>query len=195
MAIVTPTPASSGSITMLHGGSVGGRSGGTGAPAHDNVGRTIMPPPRSQPSHATPPAAAAEPALPLSKLRAVPFQVRVALKIRRITICGQLLAAAAAVQDREALARSARIAPETLTGLVRQADLARVNGVGTVFGRMLEELGIDDVAGLAAQDPEALHARLRAYNRQERLARRSPTPEEVADWVGQATAMRKLVSY
>jgi hypothetical protein len=137
----------------------------------------------------------AEPLLPLSKLRGLSFQVRVALKIRRITTCGQLLAAAAEVQDREALTRSARIAPEILTSLVQRADMARVNGVGMVFSLMLEELGIRDVAGLAGQDPEALYERLRAYNRQERLARRSPTPEEVADWVGQATALRKLVTY
>jgi Domain of unknown function (DUF4332) len=31
-----------------------------------------------------------------------------------------------------------------------------------------------------------LHARVRRYNGEERLARRSPTPEEVRDWVWQA---------
>jgi predicted flap endonuclease-1-like 5' DNA nuclease len=152
-----------------------------------------MPPSGRQPYDAVP--APAEPLLPLSKLRELPFQVRVALKIRRITTCGQLLAAAADVRNREALARSARIAPEILTSLVQRADMARVNGIGTVFSLMLEELGIRDVAGLVGQNPEELHERLRAYNRQERLARRSPTPEEVADWVDQATVLRKLVTY
>jgi hypothetical protein len=36
---------------------------------------------------------------------------------------------------------------------------------------------------------------LAAYNREERLARRSPTPEEVRDWVRQARALPALVSY
>jgi predicted flap endonuclease-1-like 5' DNA nuclease len=139
--------------------------------------------------------ASAEPLLPLSKLRGVSFQARVALKIRRITTCGQLLTAAAEARDREALARSAKIEPEILTTLVQRADMARVNGIGPVFGLMLEELGIRDVAGLAGQNPEMLHEQLRAYNRQERLARRSPTPEEVANWIGQAIALRKLVTY
>jgi hypothetical protein len=40
-----------------------------------------------------------------------------------------------------------------------------------------------------------LHARLFAHNREERIARRSPTPEEVEGWVRQARALPALVSY
>jgi len=134
-------------------------------------------------------------ALPISKLRGVPFQTRVALKVRRITTCNQLLAAAARHEGREALAQATRLPPETLTLLVQRADMARVNGVGTVFGLMLEELGIGDVGVLATQDPVQLHERLRRYNQDERLARRSPTPEEVADWVAQARRLPRLVTY
>lgn len=133
--------------------------------------------------------------LPLSKLRGVPFQIRVALKVRRITTCGQLLGAAAAFTERDALARSARVPLDQLTELVQRADMARVNGVGTVFGQMLEELGVRDVVGLSKQDAEALHERLRQYNHEERLARRSPTPEEVSDWVAQARKLRPLLTY
>ena len=46
-----------------------------------------------------------------------------------------------------------------------------------------------------AQDPERLHRQLREYNQRERLARRSPTPEEVADWVEQARRLPVLVTY
>jgi predicted flap endonuclease-1-like 5' DNA nuclease len=140
-------------------------------------------------------AAIADYALPISKLRGVPFQARVALKVRRITTCDQLLAAAAVAGDREALARATKIAPEILTDLVQRADLARVNGIGAVFGLMLEELGIRDVQALADQDAETLHERLRGHNRRERLARRSPTPEEVSDWVGQARRLPTLLTY
>jgi predicted flap endonuclease-1-like 5' DNA nuclease len=134
-------------------------------------------------------------ALPISKLRGVPLQLRVSLKVRRITTCDQLLAAAGRVEDREALARSARIAPELLRELVQLADMARVSGIGAVFGLMLEELHIEDVEGLAACDPELLHRQLREYNQRERLARRSPTPEEVADWVEQARRLPVVVTY
>lgn len=133
--------------------------------------------------------------LPISKLRGVPFQARVALKVRRITTCSQLLATAARYERREALATATRLPLDLLTILAQRADMARVNGIGTVFGLMLEELGIRDVAALAAQEPDALHEQLRRYNQEERLARRSPTPEEVADWVAQARRLPQLVTY
>ena len=133
--------------------------------------------------------------LPLSKLRGLALPVRAALKGRGIVTCGRLLRAAGGAQDRARLAREAGIDPEVLLALVRRADLARVGGIGTVFGLMLEELGVRDVAALAARDPAELHARLSAYNREERLARRSPTPEEVRDWVAQARSLPPLVSY
>ena len=133
--------------------------------------------------------------LPVSKLRGLTLPVRAALKRRGIVTCGRLLRAAGGAQDRAWLAREAGIDPDALLALVRQADLARVSGIGTVFGLMLEDLGVRDVPALAAQGPAELHARLFAYNREERLARRAPTPEEVRDWVAQARSLPPLVSY
>ena len=57
-----------------------------------------------------PPDLATQYALPISKLRGVPFQVRVALKVRRITTCSQLLSAAALHDNRMALARTTKLA-------------------------------------------------------------------------------------
>jgi len=133
--------------------------------------------------------------LPLAKLRQVPPLLKVALKARSITTCDQLLAVAGQFDDRAALAHAARIAPDQLTELVRRADLARVKGVGTVFGRMLEDLGIGEVAKLAHQKPGRLHARLHRYNAASQLARRSPTADEVADWIAQARQLPILVTY
>jgi predicted flap endonuclease-1-like 5' DNA nuclease len=133
--------------------------------------------------------------LPISKLRGVPQRVRVALKTRRITSCGQLLHAAGKAELRANLAEATGIDPELLTILVQRADMTRVSGVGAIFGLMLEDLGVRDVQTLAAQDPVELHRRLREYNQRVRLARRSPTPEEVADWVAQARRLEPLVTY
>jgi predicted flap endonuclease-1-like 5' DNA nuclease len=133
--------------------------------------------------------------LPLAKLRLVPPMTRAALKARHITTCDQLLAAAGGFDERAALARAARIAMSRLTDLVRQADRARIQGVGAVFGRMLADLGIGDVATLAGQNPGDLHERLRRHNEAGDLARRSPTAGEVADWVDQARRLPRLVTY
>lgn len=140
-------------------------------------------------------AAHARYALPISKLRGVPVQLRVSLKVRRITTCDQLLSAAGRFENREALARAGGLAPEQLRDLVQLADMARISGIGAVFGLMLEELGVEDIRGLATRDPVLLHQQLREFNQRERLARRSPTPEEVADWVEQARRLPVLVTY
>ncbi len=134
-------------------------------------------------------------ALPISKLRGLTGQARSALKQRRVTTCDQLLQAAAAAERRAALAADSGVPEEVLLTLVRRADMARVNGIGTVFGMMLEDLGVRDVGALAAQDPRELHESLRRYNHAERIARRSPTPEEVEGWVRQARALPALVTY
>ena len=134
-------------------------------------------------------------ALPISKLRGVPHSARVALKSRKITNCSQLLTAAGEASRRLALAQQIGADPELLVRIVQRADMARVNGVGAVFGLMLEDLGIRDVAALARQAPEHLHAQVRDYNQQERIARRSPTPEEVQEWVTQARALEKIITY
>ena len=145
------------------------------------------------PQGATQPAGANY-ALPISKLHGVPYRARLVLKVQRITTCEQLLAAAGGGAARAALATAAHLDPELLDQLVRRADMARINGVGVVFGLMLEELGVRDVQGLAASDPVQLHDRLRGHNRRERLARRSPTPEEVAAWVTQARLLPVVVT-
>ena len=133
--------------------------------------------------------------LPLAKLRQVPSLLKAALKARSITTCDQLLAVAGRGDDRAALARAIHSAPGQLAELVRRADLARVKGVGTVFGRMLEDLGIGEVAKLAHQKPGRLHERLHHYNAASQLARRSPTADEVADWIAQARQLPILVTY
>jgi predicted flap endonuclease-1-like 5' DNA nuclease len=140
-------------------------------------------------------AAATQHPLPISKLRGVPHHVRFKLKSQRITTCGQLLAAAAEAHVRTALAESTGIEPDILLRLVRRADIARISGIGTVFGLMLEEVGVVDVAGLAASEAQPLHTALRAYNLEERLARRAPTLEEVVDWITTARSLPVLVTY
>jgi len=133
--------------------------------------------------------------LPISKLRGVPPTVRLRLKSQRITTCAQLLLAAGDAGARAELRESTGIDEDVLLHLVQRADMARVRGIGTVFGLMLEELGIADVDELAKRDPVELHAALRAYNLEERLARRSPTLEEVVEWIDTGRALPAVVTY
>lgn len=131
---------------------------------------------------------------PVTKLYGLPRELRVAFRKRGLSTVAKLLAAIGKAADRARLARDARLDPEALLMIVRRADMARINGVGPGFGLLLEDLGVRDVGALAAQDPRRLHARLRRHNAEQRLTRRSPTLEEVTDWVAQARSLPRLVT-
>ncbi|WGF88835.1 DUF4332 domain-containing protein [Marinivivus vitaminiproducens] len=133
-------------------------------------------------------------ALPISKLRGVSYEVRLRLKRRGITRCEQLLKIAGAPARRAKLAEASGVDPEVLLALTKRADLARVRGVGAVFGMMLEMLDIDRVEQLAKADAATLHGQLQLLNQQERMARRAPTLEEVEDWLAQSNALPRLLT-
>ena len=132
--------------------------------------------------------------LPLSKLRGLPNAARVALKVRRINSCAQLLAVAATPEARQRLCAETGLSEALVLSLVCRADMARVRGVGAVFGMMLEDLDVADVGRLAAAEAAELHEKLRIYNDEERIARRSPTFDEVTEWILQARGLPPLVS-
>ena len=127
---------------------------------------------------------------PIAKLPHVPAQVRAALKLWTSTPPTSFWLRRQSTVTARALALAARIAPARLTELVRRADLARVRGTGCVFSQMLVDLDITDVSTLAEQDPILLHKRLHDHNAQTRIARRSPTAAEVADWIRQHAGCR-----
>lgn len=133
-------------------------------------------------------------ALPISKLRGVSYDVRLRLKRRGVTRCEQLLRIAGAPARRAKLAEASGVDPDMLLALTKRADLARVNGVGAVFGMMLELLGIDTVDLLARADASILHGQLQFLNQRERMARRAPTVDEVEDWLVQANALPRLLT-
>lgn len=136
---------------------------------------------RGRPEEPSPPTGR----ISLCKLRGFDPRLRARLHRIGITRCDQLLEAV----GRAGLARLARLLGVPvghLRTLVQRADLARIRGLGSGFGGLLERLGIRDTAALAAAHAGELHARLAALNGAERWCRRSPTPEEVADWIAQA---------
>jgi predicted flap endonuclease-1-like 5' DNA nuclease len=134
--------------------------------------------------------------LPISKLYGVLPTVRFSLKkIHRITTCAQLLLAAGDTTARAALLKTTGIDEDVLLRLVQRADMARIRGIGVVFGLMLEELGIVDIEQLARQKPAKLHAALQTHNLKEKIARRAPTMEEVVEWIEAARTLPIIVTY
>lgn len=98
-------------------------------------------------------------------------------------------------QDRENLEKQTGIGHKLILEWVNHADLFRIKGVGEEYSDLLEEGGVDTVPELAQRNPENLHAKLREVNVEKRLVRRLPALSLVQDWVAQAKALDRVITY
>lgn len=134
-------------------------------------------------------------ATPVKDLRGITDAVLNALAAKDIKDSDALVAAAASPEQRKALAADCGCDPSDVLGLANRADLARVKGVSGVYSDLLEEAGVDTVKELATRRPDNLHAKLVETNDARQLTQRPPTEAQVQDWVAQAKALPKLLTY
>jgi len=78
---------------------------------------------------------------------------------------------------------------------VNLADLFRIKGVGEEYSDLLEEAGVDTVVELAQRKSENLHAKMVEVNQQKNLVRQVPGLSQVQDWIEQAKALPRVVTY
>lgn len=117
------------------------------------------------------------------------------LKAVGITTVEGLLKLGATPAGRKDLEGKTGIRHDLILEWVNHADLFRVKGVGEEFSDLLEEAGVDTVAELAQRNAANLHAALEKTNTEKKLVRRLPTEKQVADWVDQAKALPRIVTY
>ena len=106
-----------------------------------------------------------------------------------------LLEAGATPAGRRELHETTGIGDEYILDWVNRADLMRIDGVGEEYSDLLERGGVDTVVELAQRNPENLYQKLIEVNDEEALVRRPPSQAMVADWVQQAKALPRVVSY
>ncbi len=112
-----------------------------------------------------------------------------------ITTVEALLKAGASPKGREALEEQTGIGHKQILEWVNLADLFRIKGVGEEYSDLLEEAGVDTVPELAQRNAENLYAKLREVNAAMELVRRLPAQSQVADWIQQAKALPRVVTY
>ena len=112
-----------------------------------------------------------------------------------ITTVEALLKKGASPKGREKLAEKTGISGKLILEWVNLADLFRIKGVGEEYSDLLEEAGVDTVPELAQRNAENLYAKLREVNAAKELVRRLPAQSQVADWVAQAKALPRVVTY
>lgn len=117
------------------------------------------------------------------------------LKTAGIATVEGLLTAGSSPAGRKQLEEKTGIKHELILEWVNHADLYRIKGIGSEYSDLLEAAGVDTVAELAHRNPENLYATLQAKNVELKLVRRLPTQKQVEEWIAQAKALPKTVTY
>lgn len=117
------------------------------------------------------------------------------LKEAGIATTEKLLEAGASPQGRKDLAGKTGISGTLILEWVNLADLFRIKGIGEEYSDLLEEAGVDTVVELATRNPENLHQKMAETNQAKNLVRQLPSQAQVSDWVIQAKALPRVVTY
>lgn len=117
------------------------------------------------------------------------------LKAAGIATTEALLEAGGTAKGRKELAAKAGVAEEKILEWVNRADLYRIKGVGSEYSDLLEASGVDTVIELGKRVPAHLLEKMTEVNAAKKLVRRLPVESQVKDWVEQAKALPRKVSY
>ena len=106
-----------------------------------------------------------------------------------------LLAKGATPKGRKELAETSGIGDKLILEWVNLVDLFRIDGVGEEYADLLEEAGVDTVVELAQRNPQNLYQKLAEINAAKNLVNRLPSEKMVEDWVAQAKALPRIITY
>ncbi len=107
----------------------------------------------------------------------------------------ELLKMGATPKGRQQLAEKAGVSEKLILEWVNRVDLYRIKGIGSEYSDLLESAGVDTVVELANRKPENLVAKMTEVNEAKHLVRKLPTLSQVEDWVKQAKALPRAVTY
>ena len=117
------------------------------------------------------------------------------LKEAGVATTDALLVAGATPKGRKDLAAKAGIDEGKILEWVNRADLYRIKGVGSEYSDLLENSGVDTVVELSKRVPANLFAKMVEVNKAKKLVRKMPIEPQIKDWIEQAKALPRKVSY
>jgi len=118
-----------------------------------------------------------------------------ALKKAGASSTGALLKLGATPKGRKALAEKSGLGDAHILEWVNHVDLFRIRGVGEEYADLLEEAGVDTIPELAQRKAANLYQKLVEINQTKKLVRKLPTAKQVSDWIEQAKALPRIISY
>lgn len=134
-------------------------------------------------------------ATPIQDLRGITDAMIAGFKKEGISDSDQLIAAIALPAGRKHWAEKLGVATAEVLELANRADLARIKGIGGVFGDLLEMSGVDTVKELAHRRPDNLLAKMVEINTEKKLSGRNPSLKDCESWVSQAKELGGKITY
>jgi predicted flap endonuclease-1-like 5' DNA nuclease len=117
------------------------------------------------------------------------------LKAAGINTVEKLLESGATAKGRDELATKTGISSKLILTWVNHADLFRIKGVAGQFSELLEAAGVDTVSELAQRKAENLQQALAKTNEEKKLAKTTPSLNQVTNWIEEAKTLPKLVHH
>ena len=106
-----------------------------------------------------------------------------------------LLKLGATSKGRKEIVDKTGISAKLVLHWVNRVDLFRIKGVGEEFADLLEASGVDTVPELAQRNARNLYQKMVEVNQSKNLVRRMSAENQVADWIEQAKALPRVITY
>ena len=116
----------------------------------------------------------------------VPTEDAAKLRAAGVPTTFALLEKGADARSRKALAAATKIAPRTIEGWVKMADLMRVRGVGPDVARLLSAVGVLTVADLQKADAQKTAEAIQRVAAAQKLSENPPSADHLAAWISQS---------
>lgn len=130
----------------------------------------------------------------ISAIRAIGHRQATTLRKSRVRTTEALLQQASTRRDRSELSERTGIPTADLLRWAHQADLMRINGIGSEYADLLAAAGVDTVKSLRRRNAANLMAMMTQVNAKRRAVQRLPTVEMVQGWIDEAAALEPIVT-
>lgn len=131
----------------------------------------------------------------LSIIEGIGETYEVKLEAAGVNSVEKLLETCATKKGRTELAEKTGISEKLILKWANHADLARIKGIGGEYAELLEAAGVDTVPELAKRNAENLFIKIKETNDAKALVRKLPTEAQVEDWIKQAAALPRILTY
>jgi predicted flap endonuclease-1-like 5' DNA nuclease len=129
----------------------------------------------------------------IAAIRAMGHRDATKLRKARVRTTDALLQHASTRPGRAELSSRTGIATADLLAWAHQADLMRINGIGSEYADLLAAAGVDTLKALRRRNAANLMALMTQVNAKRRAVQRLPTVDMVQGWIDAATSLDAIV--